>query len=167
MRNIVLIGFMGCGKTTLGRFISTNKGYKFVDTDDIIVEKQGRSINDIFAMEGEAYFRQLETDTIKEMLGSVSDTVISVGGGLPVREENQGLLRELGLCVYLRTSKEELVRRLKDDTSRPLLAGGDIEKKIEELMSKRKDIYESTAELIIDTDGLNRVQIVNTIMERI
>ncbi|MBQ4282773.1 MAG: hypothetical protein IJB96_02465, partial [Lachnospira sp.] len=103
MRNIVLIGFMGCGKTTLGRFISTNKGYKFVDTDDIIVEKQGRSINDIFAMEGEAYFRQLETDTIKEMLGSVSDTVISVGGGLPVREENQGLLRELGLCVYLRT----------------------------------------------------------------
>ena len=74
------------------------------------------------------------------------------------------------LCKQLEkegTSKEELVRRLKDDTSRPLLAGGDIEKKIEELMSKRKDIYESTAELIIDTDGLNRVQIVNTIMERI
>ncbi len=167
MRNIVLLGFMGCGKTTLGRFISNSKGFEFVDTDDMIVEKEGRSINDIFATEGEAYFRQLETDVIKGMIGSVSNTVISVGGGLPVKEENRALLRELGLCVYLRTSKAELVRRLKGDKSRPLLAGGDVEKKIDDLMSKRKDIYESTAELIVDTDGLSKAKIVDTIMERI
>lgn len=166
MRNIVLIGFMGCGKTTLGKYISANKGYDFCDTDDLIEKNEGRTINEIFATEGEDYFRQLETDTIKNMIGKVSDSVISVGGGLPVKEENRALLRELGFCVYLRTSREELIKRLKNNTSRPLLAGGEIEKKIDDLMAKRKDIYESTAELVLDTDGLSKWHIVNTIMER-
>ncbi len=166
MRNIVLMGFMGCGKTTLGKLLSEKKGFNFCDTDDLIVKREERSINDIFAQEGEAYFRQLETETVKELIGNAKHAVISIGGGLPVKEENRPLLRDLGICVYLRTSKEELIKRLENDKSRPLLSGGDIEKRIDELMNNRKDIYESVAELIIDTDGLNKEEIVDTILER-
>ena len=155
---------MGCGKTTIGKLIASKYNMSFCDTDEIIVEKQKRSINDIFEKDGEAYFRQLETDTIKDMIGTVKNTVISVGGGLPVKEENRRLLKELGKCVYLRTTKEELVKRLCNDTSRPLLAGGDIGAKIDTLMAKRKDIYENAADLITDTDGLSKENTVDLIM---
>ena len=153
--NIVLIGFMGCGKTTFGKWISRHYPYKFVDTDDCIVRAQKRTINDIFKMNGEDYFRNLETETVKELLKQEDGKVISVGGGLPVKEENRALLRELGTVVYLNTSKRELVRRLRNDKNRPLLAGGDIEKKVDTLMEQRRLIYEETAHLILSTDEKN------------
>lgn len=153
MKNIILIGFMGCGKSSLGRFLG-RKGYHFVDTDDIIVQKENRSINDIFATDGEAYFRELETKVLKELCEQgEKNLVISVGGGLPVKEENRELLHELGKVVYLRTTVETLVKRLSGDKKRPLLQNGNIETRIRELMEQRKDIYEDVADIILDTDN--------------
>jgi len=160
-KNIILIGFMGCGKTTCGEWIAKNKQYDFIDTDAYIVDKEKRSIQEIFEQEGEPYFRELETLVLKELLESAGTVqrVFSVGGGLPVTEANRPLLKQLGQVVYLRTSIDELERRLKKDTTRPLLKGGSVREKIEALMTKRKEIYEQTADIIIDTDGKEIVQI--------
>ena len=125
----------------------------FIDTDDYIESVQKRSINEIFADKGEEYFRDLETQTIKKLSESVNNSVISVGGGLPVRECNRALLKKLGTVVFLDTSIDELEKRLSNDTKRPLLAGGKVRDKIEALMRARKDIYESTADCIITTDN--------------
>ncbi len=154
-KNIILIGFMGCGKTTCGKWIANNKPFDFIDTDQYIVDKERRSINEIFDHEGEPYFRRLETIVLKELLVSkdVRQKVFSVGGGLPITKENRPLLKQLGYVVYLRTSIDELVKRLNKDTQRPLLAGGNVRDKIISLMEKRKDIYEQIADKIIDTDG--------------
>lgn len=153
MNNIVLIGFMGCGKTTFGKWIAKHHGMDFIDTDYYIESVQKRSINEIFADQGEEYFRDLETQTIKKLAESVNNSVISVGGGLPVRECNRALLKKLGKVVFLDTSIDELEKRLSNDTRRPLLAGGKVRDKIEALMRARKDIYESTADCIITTDN--------------
>ena len=144
---------MGCGKTTFGKWIAEHDGMDFIDTDDYIESVQKRSINEIFADKGEEYFRDLETQTIKKLAESVNNSVISVGGGLPVRECNRALLKKLGKVVFLDTSIDELEKRLSKDTKRPLLAGGKVRDKIEALMRARKDIYESTADCIITTDN--------------
>ena len=163
LHNLVLIGFMGCGKTTLGKWISQNASMSFYDTDDYIVSKQNREIIEIFATDGEEYFRDLETETLKQMNERFRDSVISVGGGLPLREENRELLKNLGIVIYLRTTQDTLVKRLGDDTKRPLLAGSDIRSKIQELMIQRESIYENTAQIIVDTDDRTYGQIYNEI----
>lgn len=160
MSNIILIGFMGSGKTTFGKWLAENWNMKFCDTDELIEENEGRTINDIFGAEGEEYFRDLETEIIKKLIEeygnrTADNAVISVGGGLPVKNVNRELMHKLGTCVYLRTSKSELVHRLKSDTTRPLLAGGNLEEKIDSLMSARKDIYESVADIILDTERMS------------
>ena len=101
MKNIVLIGMMGCGKTTCANLLHQRLGRTVVDTDALIVERQGRSINDIFAAEGEGYFRDLETAVSRE-LGSQSDLIIATGGGLPLREENMAALRTNGVVFWLK-----------------------------------------------------------------
>lgn len=161
--SIVLIGFMGSGKTTLGKWIAREHGYTFIDTDDMIEEQQCRSISDIFASEGEEYFRNLETEVIKNIADKEDKVVISVGGGLPVREVNRGLMRRAGKVVYLKTSIDELERRLKGDTKRPLLAGGDVREKITNLMDKREALYLDAADITIDTTGRTFEQIYNMI----
>lgn len=161
--SIVLIGFMGSGKTTLGRWIAREHGYTFLDTDDMIELKQQRSINDIFASEGEEYFRNLETDMIKSLADRDDKVVISVGGGLPVREVNRKFMRRAGKVVYLRTSVDELEKRLKGDTKRPLLAGGNVREKIIALMDKREALYLDAADVVVDTTGRRFEQIYDTI----
>jgi shikimate kinase len=101
MKNIVLIGMMGCGKTTCGKLLSEKLGRPLVDTDEQIVQREGRSINDIFAADGEEYFRQVETQVAKE-LGGQEGVIIATGGGLPLRWENVEPLRENGLVVWLK-----------------------------------------------------------------
>lgn len=165
--NLVLIGFMGCGKTTLGRWISQNANMAFYDTDEYIESKQNREIKEIFSTEGEEYFRDLETETLKEMTEKFSCSVISVGGGLPLREENRELLEKLGIVVYLRTGEDTLVKRLGNDTKRPLLVGIDIRSKIHELMLQREYIYENSAKIIVDTDDRTFEQIYNEIEDQI
>ena len=110
--NIVLIGFMGSGKTTFGRWISRKHGYNFCDTDEYIEQKEHTTINDIFAAKGEEAFRDMETDTVREFACSLKKSVLSVGGGLPLRKVNRELLKQVGTVVYLKASEDELCRRL-------------------------------------------------------
>jgi shikimate kinase len=151
--SIVLIGFMGSGKTTLGKWIAENQGYIFVDTDELIETEEGRTINEIFATDGEEYFRNLETEVIGRLAEDDRKLVISVGGGLPVRDENRKLMRRAGRVVYLNTGVDELERRLKGDTTRPLLAGSDLRKKITDLMEKRERLYLDAADVVVDTEN--------------
>ena len=142
--NIILIGFMGSGKTTFGKWIAANKKMDFVDTDELIEKENGITISEIFESKGEAYFRNL--------LGrDTENCVISVGGGLPVKEENRELLSQLGAVVYLWADADELVKRLSGDNTRPLLAGGNLKEKINTLMDARKEIYDSASDIKIDT----------------
>ncbi len=172
MTNIILIGFMGCGKTTFGRWLSHRQQMDFVDTDTFIEKLEGRSVQEIFATEGEEYFRRLETRVLRMFLGEEGEkyricksTVISAGGGLPVREENRALLHKLGKVIFLDTSVDELVRRLDGDKTRPLLKGGELRERIESLMEKRLDIYDDTADIIVGTDNHTMNQVFDDIMK--
>jgi len=148
-------GPLGCASEFVHEDLETlkNKKMDFCDTDALIVEKEKKSINDIFSENGEPYFRELETEIVKDLIKSRHNTVVSVGGGLPLKPENRELLKKLGTVVYLRTSVEELTKRLAGDTTRPLLAGGNIREKITHLMDMRLSDYLDAAEVIIDTDG--------------
>lgn len=173
MINIILIGFMGCGKSTFGKWLADRQQMDFLDTDEFIEKLEGCAVNEIFADKGEAYFRDLETRTLRMLLGEdkelgerlIKSTVISAGGGLPVREENQKLLKRLGRVVFLDASVDELVQRLKGDETRPLLKGNDLRKRIETLMDARLDIYEDTADIIVGTDGKTMYEIYEELMK--
>ena len=165
MNNIILIGFMGSGKSTIGTYME-EKGYVLIDTDECIEKDMGIPISEIFATKGEAYFRNLETECIRALIEKNTDkAVVSVGGGLPMREENQVLLKELGKIVYLRATVDTLVGRLTGDTKRPLLKGGDLKQKITDLFAKREETYENLADVIIDTDNCSLEEIYTGIME--
>ncbi len=166
MNNIVLIGFMGCGKTSVGMQLAKKLAFQFADTDQIIEENCKRTITSIFAEEGEAFFRKLETDTIKEFIGKLSNTVLSVGGGLPIQPCNAELLRQLGQVVYLQTSGETIIKRLSGDTTRPLLSGDHTEEKIDALLKARSPVYERAAHITVITDGRKLSGIINEIIKR-
>ena len=109
MRNIILIGFMGAGKTAVGNRLSKKLGYEYIDTDQYIEEKEGMTISNIFAERGEEYFRNLETSVIKELMLRKTPTIFSTGGGMPLRRENAELLKELGYPVLLGTSRKRMI----------------------------------------------------------
>lgn len=153
--NIILIGFMGSGKTTVGHLLAKTTGRVFLDTDEEIVKREGRSINEIFSDQGEAYFRDLETEELKTLLDGDDHLVISVGGGLPVREENRALLHQLGTVIFLQAGVEALVGRLAGDTTRPMLHGYDLVKRIRELMDSRMDQYMDAADVLLRTDDMD------------
>ncbi|MBT9776300.1 AAA family ATPase [Clostridium sp. MCC353] len=161
--NIILIGFMGAGKTSVGQELSSKYQKKMVDTDGLIEEKAGMTISDIFARNGEEYFRQLETEVLTELLEQADDMVISVGGGLPMREENRAVLRELGEVVYLQVEPQTVLERLKGDTTRPLLQGDQVEKKVADLMDFRGPVYEKAAHKIVRADGRSLEEIAEEI----
>ena len=164
MENIILIGFMGCGKSSIGRYMSENYQYTLIDTDSYIEEKQKCTISEIFEKNGEEYFRQLETQCLLDLINLSADKmVIAVGGGLPMRKENQELLHRLGKVVYLRAKVDTLEKRLKGDTTRPLIQGGELRQKIENLFNLRQDTYEKLADLIVDTDRKSYQQITSAI----
>lgn len=152
MKRIVLIGFMGAGKTTIGKRLAKALSCEMIDTDELIEEKQGRKIAEIFEKDGEEAFRDMETLLLKELAEREDPFVLSVGGGMPVREENRALLRKIGTVVYLKASKKELILRLSGDKKRPLLQGGSLEEKITTLMNQREDIYQETAQIVLLTD---------------
>lgn len=154
-KNIILIGFMGTGKTSLGKAAAGKLKIPFLDTDDLIVSREGMSINEIFATKGEAYFRSLETQIIRELQDLEGGHVIAVGGGLPLREENRPLLRKLGRVVYLRTSPPVLARRLEADTTRPILRQGEGStlEKVERILKEREPKYLNAADIVLENDG--------------
>lgn len=166
MKKLVLIGYMGAGKSTIGRKLSQKLQLSFLDTDYYIEEKQGRRISDIFEENGEEYFRSLETEALKELLEQPGDRILSTGGGLPLREENRKLLKQMGCTVYLQVSKETILERLKDDTTRPLLQVADREARIEEMLRARHPVYAETADFTVIVDGRDVDSIVQEILEK-
>lgn len=163
-QNIVLIGFMGCGKTTIGTALAEKLEYKLLDTDAVIVDKEGKSIKTIFAEQGEGYFRNVETKTLEELEQTLEKAVVSTGGGLPLRECNGTILKRLGFVVFLKVEKETVLKRLEGDTTRPLLQGDNVENKVKDLLEFRNPIYEYTAHVAIETDNKSVDEIVDEII---
>lgn len=166
MNHIIMIGFMGSGKTTIGKKLARRLELEFIDTDDMIEEQTGQEITDIFAQKGEAYFRKLETDALRQLLQKEKRCVIAVGGGLPMQPENQPLLRELGTVVFLEADTDTLVLRLRNDTKRPKLQGGDLRERIETLMAQREETYIKTANLRVSTENRGFGSILREITEK-
>lgn len=165
--NLILIGFMGSGKTTIGQALSKQWGFGYIDLDELIEEQENMSIRDIFSKKGEEYFRSLETKTLKLLVRTSKRNIICTGGGTPLRDENRKLLKRLGYVVYLKTSPKTVIERLKDDTSRPLLQRPDKEKAVHELMEQRRKIYQKQAYLTVITDGKTIDEIIDEIEQDI
>lgn len=164
-KSIVLIGFMGSGKTTVGIKLSYKMRMVVEDTDKMIECKKDMSISDIFASQGESAFRDMETELLKELSEKKTCNIYSVGGGTPIREENRALLKKIGNVVFLRIKPETVFKRLQNDTSRPLLQGDNPMEKIQNLMEQRKSYYEDAADVIIDVDDKSTDEIVNEIVD--
>lgn len=151
--NIVLIGFMGSGKTTFGKALAGKLGMEFLDTDAYIEKQAGKTISAIFTEDGEEAFRKLETDTLIHLRDTVKNTVFATGGGMPLRKENARLLKEIGKVCYLMAAPQVIFDRVKGDTGRPLLQGEDPYGKICSLMQQRRPLYEQAADVVIDTNS--------------
>ena len=164
-KSIVLIGFMGSGKTTVGLRLSWKLRIPVEDTDKLIEKREGCTISEIFEREGEEAFRRKETELLRQIAESRFRRILSVGGGTPVREENRELLRRCGTVVYLRVRPETVFERLKDDSSRPLLQCEDPLEKIRSLMADRREAYESCADAILDADELSSEECLEAVMK--
>lgn len=156
MMNIVLTGFMGTGKSTVGRLLARRLGLKFVDLDELIEAEAGMTIKDIFASKGEPYFRDLESGVVKKLASGAfgSSLVVSTGGGAVIRRENRSLFKAWGRLVCLRASVDEVLRRVGDRTDRPLLARPDRREAIETLLDEREAAYRD-CDLEVDTTGVS------------
>ncbi len=166
MDNIILTGYMGSGKTTVGKNVAKLKDYFFADTDEMIVEQQRRSINEIFAADGELAFRDMETALLRQLIDEKREhLVISTGGGMPIRAENRQLLSELGKVVYLKACPATIYNRIKGDTTRPLLKCENPMKRIEEMIAEREPLYEEGASIIVNVDELRQSEAALEIIE--
>ncbi len=151
IKNIVLIGFMGSGKSTVGKVLAEELGYNFVDTDDLVEASEGMGIPEMFKTIGEQGFRESETAALKEAMG-LNKTIVSTGGGIVTIEGNRALLGK-GTVVYLEASPEQVYENVKDDTSRPLLQGEDVFGKICSMLEDREKHYKEAAHYTVRVDG--------------
>ena len=165
--NLILCGMMGAGKTTIGIKIAEKTGRRWYDTDEIIVDKYGK-ISDIFEFYGEAHFRKLETEIVKE-LADKDGLIISTGGGLVLKNENNAMLKKNGKIVFLRASLDTLAKRLKVDGERPLLQTSteSIRDRLARLMEERSSIYEEVADYIVDVDDKKPQDVADEILRLI
>ncbi|MFH2132131.1 MAG: shikimate kinase [bacterium] len=163
--NIVLIGFMGCGKTTIGRKLAVRLGYRFIDTDYQIEMEQNARVKEIFSRYGEPHFRALETDLLKR-LRHLDNTVIATGGGILTTPGNMELIRQIGKSVYLKACVEDIFERISRNTKRPLLQTRDPLGTVVTLLEKRKGTYER-ADHTINTGSLKMGHIVSRIIREL
>ena len=164
--NIVLIGFMGAGKTTISEYLSTMFAMRIVEMDQIIAEREQMSIPDIFETYGEEYFRNLETELLIEMQ-SERNAVISCGGGVAMRKRNVDEMKKNGRVVLLTASPEVIYERVKDTDDRPVLRGRKNVKGISELMEQRREKYEAAADILIKTDNKSVLEICEELVQRL
>jgi shikimate kinase len=165
-KNIIFIGLMGCGKTTIGKQISKSLGRDFLDTDHAIEVKSGVNIATIFELESEDGFRLREHKLLVDLIGH-KKMVIATGGGIVLSDKNRKLLKQLGTVVYLRSNIQDLVFRLKDDKSRPLIQNINLAKKLSDLFSERDPLYMCVADYIIETKNKKINDIKKEILELI
>ena len=165
--NLILCGMMGAGKTTIGIKLAEKTGRRWYDTDGLIVDRHGK-ISDIFEYYGEEHFRNLETEIAKE-LAAQDGLVISTGGGLVLKKENDKILQENGKIIFLRASLPTLAARLKVDGTRPLLQTSteSIRERLERLLAERTPVYEGVADYIVDVDGKSPEMIADEIIKTV
>lgn len=159
-RNIILVGYMGSGKSTVGKKAAKALAYTFLDTDSLIEQAERMTISKLFEEKGEPYFREQETETIRRLMEEPKGNIIATGGGLPMREGNDKLLKELGTVIYLKAETETLMKRLSGDTARPLLQNGDLREKIDTMLAIRGPVYERVADVILETDNMSFYEII-------
>lgn len=151
--NLALIGFMGTGKTSVGRLVAEHLHFDYLDTDELIQSRTGRTITEIFKTDGEPAFRALEKQVVGELAGN-QRTVISTGGGLPTNPDNLAALKTHSLVVCLWASPEKIWDRVKNQSHRPLLHDPDPQKKIRDLLAAREGFYKQ-ADVLLNTDLRN------------
>lgn len=162
-RNIILTGFMGTGKTTVGRCLAEKLGWSVIDTDVLIETREGKTIPDLFVKVGERAFREIETSVIRELLEE-EKTVITLGGGAVMQPINRELLQQAGLFICLNARPETILERIESETHRPLLEGGDRLSRIQEILSERGEIYEKIPNQV-ETDGNSPEEIAEEIIK--
>lgn len=166
LKNLILVGFMGTGKSTIGRQLSKTLGYPLIDTDARIVAQQKRAIADIFANEGENHFRNLETDTLRHLQSDkCHKRIIATGGGTVLRPENRQLLRDLGFVVWLVAQPATILERTSRNKERPLLQTENPEETIEMMLAERDEAYRESAHLVLETSNLDFAEITTGIIE--
>ena len=159
---ITLTGFMGSGKTTVGKVLADFLGCPFMDLDDLVVKKAGKSIPDIFAQDGEPAFRELEARLLRQTVAKYAEStaVLALGGGAVLAPASAALLHEKTVCIYLRATLDTLLARLAGETAgRPLA-----DSSLADRLASREPIYEKTAHVIIDTDGLSPDEVADEII---
>lgn len=164
-KNIYLIGFMGAGKSTIGELLAKKLNRKFFDTDDLIIKELGISISQIFLERGELYFRDFESNMIKNVAKNIQ-AVIALGGGAILRQENWKVIKSSGVSIYLKWNIQTLLARILGDQERPLVKqkiGPSGKNEIERLLVEREPFYER-ADIILDCDKMEPAQIVNKII---
>ena len=163
--NIILTGFMGTGKSTIGKYIAARLGRKFIDTDALIEQKSGKTIAALFMERGEPYFRTLEQEAIAQVC-TEEGSVVATGGGALVNEENVRKLKASGTVICLTATPEIILSRVQGNKDRPLLQSDNPLEKIRTLLASRADAY-AKADLTIDTSGLNVEAVVEKICSRL
>ena len=159
---ITLTGFMGSGKTTVGKVLADFLGCPFMDLDDLIVKKAGKSIPEIFAQDGEPAFRQLEARLLRQTVEKYTENtvVLALGGGAVTAPASASLLRDKTVCIYLRATLDTLLARLEGETAGRPLADASLASRL----AAREPLYEETAHVIIDTDGLTPEEVADEII---
>jgi len=165
MKNIILTGFMGTGKTAVGRELSKILDMKLIDVDTEIEKSEKITINEIFKQFGEPRFREIETDMIRKLSES-KNAIISTGGGAVLKQENMDILRKNGVIVCLTASSETIFKRTSTNNDRPLLQVENPLERINELLNFRKPFYQK-ADVMIDTEGKTPLQIADEIIEKV
>lgn len=166
LKNIILVGFMGTGKSTIGRQLSKALGYPLIDTDAYIVGQEKRPIPEIFEENGEEHFRNLETNLLKSLtISNCHKQIIATGGGLIKRAENRSLLRELGFVVWLVATPETILERTSRNRDRPLLQTANPGETIALMLAEREPLYREAAHLILETSNLSFSEIKTGIIE--
>ncbi|WP_113875262.1 shikimate kinase [Marinomonas aquiplantarum] len=166
--NIILVGPMGAGKTTIGRLISQSMGKEFYDLDKVIEDNAGADIPWIFEREGEEGFRKRETQALSNMVQSdTHNTVLATGGGIVMRPENRDILQQDGLVVYLYASVAQQLYRTSKSSHRPLLQTGDPKATLKKLFEVRDPLYREVATLVIETDARHPKAVANKVLDAI
>ena len=154
---------MGSGKTTLGKILSKKLDKIFYDSDQVIEEKLGVDVSMIFEYEGEEGFREREKDILQELV-SKKNIVLATGGGIILSKSNRDLLSENGIVIYLKSNQKDLIKRMKNDKTRPLLKNGNIEEIIKKLCKEREPLYEEIADFEIVTKNKRIHEVINEII---
>lgn len=166
MKNIFLIGFMGTGKSTVADYLSRNHGMEILEMDQLIAEREGRSISDIFSQCGEEYFRNAETKLLIE-IQDTHNKIVSCGGGVVLRAKNVVEMKKSGQIVLLTAEPGTILERVKGNDQRPLLQGNMNVTYISEMIEKRREKYEQAADVVIHTDRKSVSQICKEILEQV